>query len=142
LKKIVIDASVVLKWFLYDEVYGDKALGLLTRFVSGDLEIMAPSLMSYEVINGLMNAQRRGRISEDKIQTALSGFVNLDIALIEISRFHAKLVHFCKTFNRSAYDASYLAVAENEGVPFVTADEGLYNSVKKKLTWVKWIGDI
>jgi len=33
-------------------------------------------------------------------------------------------------------------VAENAGVPLVTADEGLYNSVKKRLNWVKWIGDI
>ena len=82
MKKVVVDASVVLKWFLYDEVYGDKALGLLTRFVDGDLQIVAPSLLSYEVINGLMNARRRGRISEDKIQTALSGFVSLDISLI------------------------------------------------------------
>jgi predicted nucleic acid-binding protein len=103
---------------------------------------VAPSLLSYEVINGLMNARRRGRISEDKIQTALSGFVSLDISLIEVSGFYTRLVHFCKTFNRSAYDASYLAVAENEGIPLVTADEGLYNSVKKRLTWVKWIGDI
>ncbi len=142
MKKVVVDASVVLKWFLYDEVYGDKALGLLTRFVDGDLQIVAPSLLSYEVINGLMNARRRGRISEDKIQTALSGFVSLDISLIEVSGFYTRLVHFCKTFNRSAYDASYLAVAENEGIPLVTADEGLYNSVKKRLTWVKWIGDI
>ena len=142
MRKVVVDASVVLKWFLYDEVYGDKALGLLTKFVAGDLQIVAPSLVSYEVINGLMNAQWRGRISEDKIQTALSGFVSLDIALVEVSGFYTRLVHFCKTVNRSAYDASYLAAAEKEGVPLVTADEGLYNSVKKRLNWVKWIGDI
>jgi len=40
------------------------------------------------------------------------------------------------------YDASYLALAETEGIPLITADEGLYSAVRKDLKWVKWIGEV
>jgi len=142
LKQAVIDASVVLKWYLPDEKFGEKALGLLNRFISDDLEIMAPSLLEYEVINGLVIAGRRSRIKEEKITFMVEGFLNLGIRLVHISAFHSQVVHYCKAYNRSAYDASYLAVAEGEGAALVTADEGLFNSVKKDLSWVKWLGEI
>jgi predicted nucleic acid-binding protein len=142
LNQAVIDASVVLKWFLPDERYGEKALGLLNKFISDDLEIIAPSLLEYEVINGLVIAGRRSRIKEEKITFMVEGFLNLGIRMVNLSGLHSKVVYFCKAYNRSAYDASYLALAEGEGVVLVTADEGLYNSVKKDLSWVKWLGEI
>jgi predicted nucleic acid-binding protein len=141
-KRAVIDASVVFKWFLPDEEYGEKALALLNRYISEDLEIVAPSLLEYVVINGLVIARRRSRIKEEKIISAVEGFMNLRIPLIDLSDLYWRAIHFCKTYNRSAYDASYLALADAEGTALVTADEGLYNSVKMDLSWVKWLGDI
>ncbi len=142
MKRAVIDASVVLKWYLPDEAYGEKARALLNRYISEDLEIVAPSLLEYEVLNGLVIAGRRGRIKEDKITLAVEGFINLGIRLVHLSELHSRVVHYCKSYNRSAYDASYLALADEEGIAIITADEGLYNIVKKDLTWVKWLGDI
>lgn len=138
----MLDASVALKWFLRDEQYGEIALGLLHRFVAGELQLLAPSLLTYEIINGLVIAQRRGRIAEDKFFAAITGFINLDITLLEIASLHKRLASICQSFNRSAYDASYIVLAEREGIPLVTADDGLYQSVRKKLPWVKWIGDL
>ena len=109
---------------------------------SKSLELLAPSLLTYEVINRLIVAQRRGRIAEDKLLVALSGFVGLEITLIEITGLHKRLASVCPSFNRSAYDASYMVLAEHEGVPLLTADKGLYNSVRKTLPWVRWIGDL
>lgn len=142
MKGIVVDASVVLKWYLDDEKYGKKALYLLTKYISNELDILAPSLLEYEVINGLIIAQKRGRIKEEMIHTAVDGFINLGIRLKNLYSFYARTLHYCKVYNRSVYDASYLAVAEEESMPLVTADEGLYNAVKKDLKWVKWLEDI
>jgi hypothetical protein len=44
--------SVVLQWYLDDEEYGQKALSLLAKYVSEELDIIAPSLLAYEVIRG------------------------------------------------------------------------------------------
>jgi predicted nucleic acid-binding protein len=140
-KKLVIDASVVLKWFLRDEKYGDRALNLLDRFVRGELGLAAPSLMVYEVINGLVIAQRKGRIAEGKVLSAISGFINLGITFVDVTGLEDRVLHFCRIYDRSAYDASYLAVAEKQSLALVTGDERLYNSTKGKAAWVKWIGD-
>jgi predicted nucleic acid-binding protein len=141
LKRIVIDASVALKWFLADEEYGQKALGILDKYVSKEIDILAPSLLEYEVINGLLIAKKRGRIEEEKVLMAADGFASLELNLRNISFFYPKVIEYCSLFNRSAYDSSYLALADEEKVPFVTADRGLYTAVKKDLNWVEWLGD-
>lgn len=142
MKSAVLDASVVLKWYLFDETYGQKALDLLHRFITKELNILSPSLLEYEVINGLFIAQRRGRIKGESILTAIEGFFDLQIDLRDLYYFYQKSLYFCKVFNRSVYDASYIALAETEEIPLITADEGLYHAVKKDLKWVKWIGEV
>jgi predicted nucleic acid-binding protein len=141
LKRVTLDASVVLKWYLFDERYGQKALDLLHRFIMKELNILSPSLLEYEVINGLTIAQKRGRIEEEKILTAIEGFFDLGIELKDLSHFYPRALHYCKAYNRSIYDSSYLALAETEGISLITADEALYCAVKSDLKWVKWIGE-
>lgn len=142
MKQVVIDASVVLKWYLADEKYGHAALGLLEDYLSDEVDILAPSILEYEVINGLIIAQKRGRIKEKMILQAIEGFVNLEISIRDLHLFYPKVLHFCRIFRLSAYDASYLALADEEGISLVTADQGLYNIVKKELKWVKWLGEV
>jgi len=142
MNRVVLDASVVLKWYLADEALGEKALGLLHKYVSQKLDILAPSLLEYEVVNGLVIAQRRGRIQEETVLAAIAGFFDLDIALQNLSLFHRKVLRYCAMYSRSAYDASYLAIAVEEGLPMITADEGLYKAVRKDLGWVEWLGDV
>jgi len=137
LKRIVIDASVVLKWYLDDEDNSRPALSLLERYVSQELDIIAPSLLGYEVINGLAIAKKRGRIRADKLQMAVQGFMDLEISQKHISSFYPKVIHFYNIYNLSAYAASYLALADEESIPLITADERLYNTVKKDLQWIK-----
>lgn len=142
MKRIVIDASVALKWYLADEEYGQKALSILDKYVSRDIDILAPSLLEYEVINGLLIAKKRGRIEEEKILMAADGFTSLELNLRNISFLYPKVIEYCRLFNLYAYDSSYLALADEERVPFITADEGLYNAVKKDLKWVEWLADL
>ncbi len=140
MKRAVLDASVVLKWYLADEDHGPAALDLLDRYLSDDLEIITPSLLEYEVMNGLVVAQRRGRLGEEVIISALEGFQNLGIQMVRLSNLYSRVLHFCRLYNCSAYDAGYLALAEAEKIELITADETLYKAVKKDLPWVKWLG--
>jgi len=130
---------VVLKWYLMDEEYSQKAINLLKKYVSNELDILAPSLLEYEVINGLLVAKKRGGIQEEKILSAIDGFISLKIKLKNLSLFYPKVLYYYKIYNRSVYDASYLAMADEESISLVTADERLYNMVRKDL---KWLGDI
>lgn len=140
MKQIVIDASVVLKWYLVDEEYSETALKLLEGYVSDRLNLTAPALLEYEVTNGLIIAKRKGRVDDSAVMKALDGFETLNIELKPLSKLHHKVIHYCNTYSITAYDASYLALAESLGIPLVTADRKLYNSVKK-IKWTKWLGD-
>lgn len=142
MSQVVLDASVVLKWFLVDEENGHKALDLLFRFVSNEIDILAPSLLEYEVVNGLLIARKRGRIEDEKLLAAIEGFIDLGIQLRDLSHFYSKMSNYCKVYRCSAYDASYLALAEVENILMITSDRDMYNAVKKDLKWVKWLGDV
>lgn len=138
---LIIDASVALKWFLPDENYSRNALQLLDKYIENEITFAAPSLLEYEVVNGLIVAQRKGRIPKEAILTAIDGFINLGIGLQNISHLFEKVIHLCITCNISAYDASYLAIAQEKRAPLITADERLFNSIKEEVSWVKWLGD-
>ncbi len=50
--EVVVDVSVVIKWF-GEEEYSDKAILLRDRYIEGEISIIAPELMLYEVLNAL-----------------------------------------------------------------------------------------
>ncbi len=141
MKQVVVDASVALKWFLDDEELGTKALNILTQYVSGDLKILAPSLLEYEVMNGLKIAQKRGRIDIKSLQLGIKGFFNLEITFFNASHFSEKALDIMNSIDITSYDASYLALSENRKTPFVTADKVLYNKADKKMKYITWLGE-
>ena len=51
-KTLVLDASVIVKWFC-DEEYTDIALRIRDKFFEGDLNVVVPELMFYEVLNAV-----------------------------------------------------------------------------------------
>jgi len=136
----VIDSSIVLKWYLRDdEDDSEKALALLDDFIHGKLDLFAPDLIYHEVLNGLIVAQRRGRIELQQVENAIEGFVELDISLFNTRAHYKKILYFAETYKRSAYDAAYLILAEDKKVQYLTADLKLYNAVKDKIKWVNLI---
>ena len=141
MKRIVIDASVVLKWYLFDEKFAHKALEILDKYVAYEIEIFAPSLLEYEILNGLLIAQKRGRIEKKIVLTAIEGFIGLGIEQKNISFLYPGVINFSESYGLSAYGSSYLALAKEEGVSFVTADAILYEKVKKDISWIKWLAN-
>ena len=142
MKHIIIDASVALKWYLVDEENHHTAMHFLTEYIAGNLELIGPSLLEYEVINGLLIAGRRGRIPEKDILNAIDGFIGLDISLHSIASYYEKALVLCRNYGISIYDASYLALAEETSAPAITADMNLYKKVRKRVQSLQWIGDV
>lgn len=136
----VIDASVALKWQLDDEEHVQQAVTLRNDFIKkGEPSLYAPSLWTYEIINGLVVAIRRGRITESDAKKSLEYIRALGIK--EKKPEPLQIYTLAQKHGISAYDAAYLALAESERAEFWTGDRELYQAVASKLTWVKWIGD-
>lgn len=65
------------------------------------------------------------------------------MGLRSFSHFCPTALYYGKKYNRSIDDASsYLALADVEGVPLITASQALHNAIKKELRWVKRLGDV
>jgi len=136
----VIDASVALKWQLNDEECVQQAITLRDDFIKNEEpRLYAPSLWTYEIINGLVMAMRRGRITEVDARESLEDILALGIK--EKKPEPLQIYALAQKHGISAYDAAYLALAESERAEFWTGDNELYQRVSSKLAWVKWIGD-
>ncbi|MBW1669419.1 MAG: type II toxin-antitoxin system VapC family toxin, partial [Deltaproteobacteria bacterium] len=51
-EKAVVDASVVVKWFVEEEG-SEEALAIRRRYIEEEVEIVAPELIHFEVLNAL-----------------------------------------------------------------------------------------
>jgi predicted nucleic acid-binding protein len=142
MKELVIDASVILKWYLPDEEFAQKALNILYRHVSGEIALYAPTILPYEILNALIVAERMGRVNEEVTKNAFNAFLDLEIGFLNPFLDYQGIISLARSFDRSVYDASYLAVANKRDIDFLTGDKRLFNAVKKELKSVKWIGQI
>ncbi len=142
MKNFVVDASVVLKWYLPDEQGVSQALSLLADLVEGASTLHAPNLIDYEFVNAMWVAGKMGRIAVEDRDAAVNNFLNTEITKADMGELFESLLKHATEYNRSCYDASYLALSEIVGAPLVTADKKLYNAVKSKISSITWIEDI
>ena len=135
---MIIDASVLLSAFFPDEAQA-QAQAVLHAHASGRGRLKAPILVVYEVTNAVWQAERRGRISSAQVDEILQTVAGLGIELLSLD--WGEMLPLARQYNRSAYDAAYLTLAQRVGEPLVTGDKRLYNTVKGKLDWVTWLAD-
>lgn len=117
----VVDASVVAAWFLPDEdgAVADEALARLET-----QDAVAPDLLSHELRNILLSAERRKRISSDDVFAILMRFASLPLTLSS-SADHVSIVRLARKHSLSAYDAAYLSLAISHQAPLATQDRKL-----------------
>jgi predicted nucleic acid-binding protein len=113
----VLDASVVLKWFReHGEAHVAQARSLRRAFEAGELVVIAPRLLQLEIVNV---AGRRWQWDEQALLDLAAslealGFELRQPALSGIARWTAR--------GLTAYDATYVALAEAEATPLITDD--------------------
>lgn len=124
----VVDASVVIKWFI-PEADSDMAVKLRDRHIEGSLTLMAPDLLVYEVANAL---SCHPDLSVEEIKEDLEALLMLDLDLIQPSgEFVSSIAEDARKYTVSVYDSSYLALAEATSSSLITADRKLYEKAKK-----------
>lgn len=123
--RIVLDASVVGKWFLDDKVDGDRALRLRRGLVDGDLAGIAPGHLPLELAGALLRAVRRGRFPADSVGPALSAMEAFILETEDPRGLARSAADVALSLGLHPFDAAYLVVARTHGIPLVTADEPL-----------------
>ena len=131
---IVVDSSVVLKWYI-PEAKNEKARQYLASHVEGKDVLSAPSLLFFEVNNVLAT---KSAITASEGLKIMKSLHDLDLKIVNFSFDEFKnTLNLAKKFNISAYDSSYVSLAEKFRCRFVTADKKLYNKLRSHFTKIK-----
>lgn len=133
---MIVDASVLLRAFFPDEAQV-KAQAVVRDHVVGRIQLRAPGLVSYELSNALRQAERRKRITAEKVEEIIEAMKGLQIEILPLEL--GEMLPLARRFDRSAYDAAYLTLAEKMDEELITGDERLYDAVREHLDWVVWI---
>jgi predicted nucleic acid-binding protein len=119
LKACVIDSSVAVKWFC-EEAGTKAALLLRDDAFAGKRRLAAPDLLLYELGNAL---RFNGRLDADDVKLALGSLLDMGIV------FHpadgpllSRAVDLAFRYRMTVYDGCFIALADNLGLPLVTAD--------------------
>ena len=120
----VVDSSIALTWCFEDEAT-EAADALLVRLTHDGAH--APSLWPLEVLNVLVAAQRRGRITSkerhDRIALLHALPIILDTNTAEQSWSITNLL--AARHGLTLYDAAYLELAQRLNLPLATLDADL-----------------
>jgi predicted nucleic acid-binding protein len=123
--KIVVDTSVLIRWFkTRGEEFVKEAERLLEEIDHRHIEVHVPALLLYEVGNILLLKTHLGLAGLEVAVERLEAlpFVVAPPATPLLKRAHRLGREYSLTF----YDASFLALAVELDCPFVTADERLF----------------
>src|SRR3954447_9631197 len=98
---MVVDASVAVKWHLTDETDADAALLLLRRFGDGELDLIAPDQIRYEVANALAVATRgrSPRLTREHAGEAITEFLGLHLPTVADDEFIREAYLFVHTYD-------------------------------------------
>jgi predicted nucleic acid-binding protein len=113
--KIVIDASVAVKWVL-DEENVEAALALR------DEELIAPAFWLLEAASALWRRSRRGEFAVADALDFLSELQRAPVASLSIGPYLSDALQLAIEIAHPVYDCAYLAVALANDTHVVTAD--------------------
>ncbi len=129
IEQFVVDNSVVMSWCFKDETnnYADTVLDMLIESAA-----VVPSIWPLEVVNVLIVAERKKRLSESDSIRFLTLLSQLPI-VVEYERpdMMKELLALARSNNLSSYDASYLDLAMRKGFPIATLDNKLIEAARR-----------
>ena len=131
---VCVDARIVVQ-----HVVSDAAEDLWEAWAQSSVRLIAPTLLYYEVTNGLYRYLKAGIFSLETVEKTLRAALALPIDLIGEADLHQRAKDLAAKYNLpAAYDAHYLALAERFNVELWTADARLFNAVQAfGIEWVK-----
>lgn len=122
---MIVDSSVAVKWFV-QEGGREAAMALL----GSDGPLLAPDLIVVETAHALRRKVAGGWLTGAGARAALHGLTDGPIELVPTPPLVRPAMHLADRTSCSVYDACFVALADQRGMPLVTADERLSRAVR------------
>jgi predicted nucleic acid-binding protein len=133
--RYVLDSSVAFKCAVF-EVDTDKALLLRDDFRNAVHEFIAPDVFPIEVVHSLTKAERQRRLTPVQGAQALLDLLQTLPQLFPIVPLLPRAYAISSQARIGAYDCLYVALAEREGCPFITADDRLVKNLQTQFPFI------
>ena len=121
---IVADASALVEYLLRTA----RSEKVRPAFEADNVSVHVPSLCDVEVVAALRRALLLGRMPQTRAEEALEDYLDLSLTRHGHGALLDRILSLRDNF--SAYDATYVALAEHLGAALLTADEGLLRAVQ------------
>jgi predicted nucleic acid-binding protein len=138
--KLVVDSSVVVKWFVA-EPYSEHAHHVLEGYQNGTLELYVPDLLFAEVANVIWKKHRVQGLSKEDAQQIIETFRQLNFHITPTVELFAEAYRFAVAHDRTVYDSLYIVLSQREQCLFLTSDERLANALSTEMSNVVWVGN-
>lgn len=125
----VVDASCILNLLLPDEETG-RFDSYLLQYKNGEIKLIAPVLLEFEVGNALRSAVLKKRVTRQQGEALFEAFLNLSIESHPLS--YKQVFKTSLTHNLSFYDAAYLYLAREFACPLLTLDSRLHQAMSRE----------
>jgi len=127
--EIVIDASIVAKWYIAEDLR-EYALRIRDDYIDGKFKLSAPSLMPFEVLNAARHARKD--VNSKVLMEVAESLTFYGIKLYELQGAYSKeTVETTLENGITIYDASYVALAKYLQTIMYTSDRNLIANLKK-----------
>ena len=140
---IVVDSNLIAA-IAIPLPYSDAAQKLIAEWKKAGFVIGGPVLWEYEFTTVLRRAQYHGLLTMEQMARALQRVSILNIqSLLPSDGLHRSALFWAERLKQSrAYDAQYLALAEELSAEFWTGDKRLANGARSLgINWVHWVGE-
>ena len=114
---VLIDASAIMP-VLIDE----PEKGLIVKLTKNS-NLLAPSILPYEIGNALTRLKKRHVLTDQQIVLAYNDFKKIPLRLLDINIENAIMLA-CR-YEIYAYDAYYLEMANRLNLPLLTLDKSM-----------------
>jgi predicted nucleic acid-binding protein len=122
----VVDASVVVKWFV-PEVHSDESRRLLVL----PYEYVAPDLLFAEAANAIWKKIRREELTSEEGQQLVADIGQIAVETVSCRALAEDAHALANATGRTVYDSMYVALAVRLNTRAITADDRLEAALKR-----------
>ena len=140
--KVVLDASVILRWLLRGEDDADRALALRGRIVAGAVQAFVPPHAPLEIADALRSAAEHGRVSQMAVLPLLRAVEALRLEVADPWGYAADSLAVARELGIGVADAAGIVAARRSGATLVTTSRSLVGAASASGDSVAWLGEV
>ena len=122
----VVDASVVVKWFV-PEIHSDRA----RRLLDTTHDYVAPDLLFAETANTIWKKVRRKELTVDEGRRLVADMGRVAVETVSCRALAEDAHALANATGRTVYDCMYVALAARLNTQSITADDRLEAALRK-----------